>query len=266
MKPDTSLAQTAEPPPPPNIVALEKPTESDLLREQVSTLTQEAASARAKHAAELREKERDIALVRAEMEDLARQLKTANTEREEAAAQWETWSKHPFAGALYQLEAQGAGLLAELTEHTDKVIVGIADAGKAGSVTLKLAFKQSDEQHGAIIVATKITSSVPKGDPVKAYFWMKDGQVTEDDPTQKRLPLSGDKSRKPKEQPAAPPQVVEPSATLSEDDAALCAALCESCEELCVDGILPSIAQIQAHAKVNFTKARTILKMLQSRP
>ena len=153
-------------------------------------------------------KDRDskLEIAEAALEDQRGLIGEAQRQRDEALAQWEEWSKHPFFGAVYQLRRQCGEVAAELAEHVDRVICGVNNSGKAGKVTLVLAIKGSEEHAGALIAAAKVTSTIPKGDPAKAYFFMDNGSPSENDPRQKQLPIKAE-GRRP--QPTAEDKALE---------------------------------------------------------
>lgn len=228
------------------------------------------------HVAEMQEQHRNYKLLKAELEEVSR-LRTeaieakdkAEHERDEARAQWEEWSTHPFFGALYQLDRQTGELSADLVEHVDRVIAGVNDSGKAGKVTLVLGIKASEEHRGALIAAAKVTSTVPKGDPSRAYFFMDKGRITEDDPAQppliktprslKPAPTVDEKQLEQKLAKANPVvEVTEVPEDMIEDyDAAL--------QVVRVEGAKASVSLLQRRMKIGYNRASELFELLKQR-
>lgn len=228
------------------------------------------------HVAEMQEQHRNYKLLKAELEEVSRLRDNAieakdkaEHERDEARAQWEEWSTHPFFGALYQLERQTGELSADLVEHVDRVIAGVNDSGKAGKVTLVLGIKASEEHRGALIAAAKVSSTVPKGDPSRAYFFMDKGRITEDDPAQPPL-IKTPRSLKPaatveekqlEQKLAKAKPVVEvtevPEDMIEDYDAAL--------QVVSVDGAKASVSLLQRRMKIGYNRASELFELLKKR-
>lgn len=220
----------------PDIKALPTPTEADGLRDQIATLvaansglgekltdataqlegirelqertSHELAQTKAQFAeatAEIAAKNNALREVNVALDERNKEIENLTTERDEAVAQWEEWSAHPFFSAVLELTRQSNGkpVTEELAEKMKELVDAVADTGKGGTVSLVLGAKPMDG-HEALVIGAKVTSKLPKGDPDTAIVFMTaKGTMTSEDPKQKRLPLSGDRKMKPKTNPAA---------------------------------------------------------------
>ena len=241
----------------------------DYAQRQTAALQTEVA----KLTAELTEAKRDNALIMAELGDVARQRDSSRFESENARAALDEWEKHPFFGVVDQLNRQCGEISADLVEQTDKVISAANDTGKPGKVTLTLAIKPSDEHARGMIAAAKVTSTLPKADPPKAVFFMDNGKVTADDPSQRKLPMQVPQGRRPaptaderelerKLASAKPAQVVpeecpEVPAQLTDDyDAVL---------RMAMEGEKLTVQAIQRRLGIGYTRALALLDLNQKR-
>ena len=154
-------------------------------------------------------------------------------------------------------------------EHVDRVIAGVNDSGKAGKVTLVLGIKASEEHRGALIAAAKVSSTVPKGDPSRADFFMEKGRITEDDPAQppliktprslKPAPTVDEKQLEQKLAKAKPVvEVTEVPEDMIEDyDAAL--------QVVSVEGAKASVSLLQRRMKIGYNRASELFELLKQR-
>lgn len=173
------------------------------LAELLDETRQKMDTEHAKHVADMREQHLNLELVRAELERVAAELAQIRTERDEAVAQWEEWSGHPFFGAILELARQSKGtpVNEELREAFDDLVNAVSDTGKGGAVVLTLGMKVMEGTQ-AFVIASKVATKLPKGDPDNAIVFVSNGRITNEDPS---LPprMIDAPSRKPK------PTVVE---------------------------------------------------------
>ena len=205
------------------------------------------------------EKTMDISMCHAELEAQHGLLTDAQRERDEYAARWEEIEKQPFIATMLQVDRQTGVLREDLTDAFFAVMDGVNQTGKAGSITLKIALKSSEEHVGATIATADVKKTVPKEKPDKAFFFMDNGIITEDDPKQKRLPLVGDKSRKPKAK-AAP--AAAKTATV-ELDAELEPVYEKAAEIAAKEAV--SVEILKTRLNLGYTKAVVIFTALKSR-
>lgn len=206
------------------------------------------------------EKETDIKLCHAELEDQHRLLTDAQKERDEYAALWEEIEKQPFIATMLQVDRQTGVLREDLTDAFFAVMDGVNQTGKAGSITLKLLLKSSEEHVGATIAMADVKKTVPKEKPDKAFFFMDNGIITEDDPKQKRLPLVGDKSMKPKAKAAPAPAKMTATVEL---DSALEPVYEEAAKIAATEAV--SVPILQRRLSIGYTKAVVIFAALKAR-
>jgi hypothetical protein len=205
------------------------------------------------------EKTMDISMCHAELEAQHGLLTEAQKERDEYAARWEEIEKQPFIATMLQVDRQTGVLREDLTDAFFAVMDGVNQTGKAGSITLKISLKSSEEHVGATIATADVKKTVPKEKPDKAFFFMDNGIITEDDPKQKRLPLVGDKSRKPKAK-AAP--AAAKTATV-ELDAELEPVYEKAAEIAAKEAV--SVEILKTRLNLGYTKAVVIFTALKSR-
>jgi hypothetical protein len=225
--------------------------------------------------------------VNAALEQKNSELETLRTERDEAVAMWEEWNKHPFFSAVWQLamqtdsvndqrpaSAQEKTVMEELADDWRELVAAVNKTGKGGTVTLALGMKPLEGQHAAMVVGSKVAKKLPKGDPATAIVFVdQNGTMTADDPNQKRLPLSGDKKRKPKVTPAAElakakaAKVVEIPEGITEDGPEL-----SDDEEEIYDAAAPIAAQekvtaaiLQRRLRIPYVTAARIFTALKER-
>ncbi len=227
--------------------------------QDTQTLLDGARTAIEKLTKTVTEKEADIKMCHAELEEQHRLLTDAQKERDEYAARWAEIEKQPFIATMLQVDRQTGVLSEDLTDAFFAVMDGVNQTGKAGSITLKISLKSSEEHVGATIATADVKKTVPKEKPDKAFFFMDNGIITEDDPKQKRLPLVGDKSRKPKAN-AAP--AAAKTATV-ELDADLEPVYEKAAEIAATEAV--SVPILQRRLSIGYTKAVVIFTALKSR-
>ena len=212
------------------------------------------------------------------IEQKRRDIETLTTERDEAQAQWEEWSAHPFFSAVLELTRQSNGkpVTEELAEKMRELVAAVGDTGKGGTVSLVVGAKLMEGQAHAMVIGAKVTSKLPKGDPDTAIVFMNDkGQMTSEDPRQKRLPLPGDKARKPKVNEkhelakAKSATVVEIQADAGKDGPTELSAEEEEiygrAVKIASEATVVSAALLQRRLKISFAQASRICEALKNR-
>jgi len=89
-----------------------------------------------------------------------------------------------------------------------RVIAGVAQTGKTGSVTIKLVVKPAPRGGSAVYVTDDVTDDVTAKAPevqTEASFWFANdkGQLSVDHPDQRTLPFTPEAVQAPAEQAAA---------------------------------------------------------------
>lgn len=93
----------------------------------------------------------------------------------------------PFAEFL-QNHRWGA-LHSKLSEELNRVILGVVQHGKVGSLTLTLKVSPAPSGEFTVYVADDVKTKVPEGTPAPALFFVDDaGNLCKQDPRQRELP------------------------------------------------------------------------------
>lgn len=73
-------------------------------------------------------------------------------------------------------------------EELARVVRGVLETDKAGTLTLKLSIKPQGKGDNAVIVSAALTASVPQASlPDALFFADVEGDLLRDDPTQTRM-------------------------------------------------------------------------------
>lgn len=100
----------------------------------------------------------------------------------------------PFSQWL--LEQRHGGLHAELTEALQKVVQGVQEYGRPGSLTLVVNIKPAGNEIN-LLVSDDVKSKVPQPDrPTALFFADSRGNLSREDPRQPELPLREIQGRK----------------------------------------------------------------------
>lgn len=79
-------------------------------------------------------------------------------------------------------------LVAELSERLAKVVSGVEETGKQGTITLKLTIKPSKGEEGAFKVSPSISTGIPEVDlPDALFFSDEHGSLVRESPTQRGM-------------------------------------------------------------------------------
>jgi hypothetical protein len=96
----------------------------------------------------------------------------------------------PFPVILGQIRK--GELANELTEELARIVAGVMDVGKAGSLTLRLTIKPAAKNaHEMVVIEDELSSKAPRPDrPPTLFFATDDGGLSRKSPTQDDLPFT----------------------------------------------------------------------------
>lgn len=90
----------------------------------------------------------------------------------------------PFADVLRELSK--GRVHEDAAAKLQEVILAVADTGKAGSLTLKVA---PDKADGMVRVSADLKTKIPQLDRESLFYVDSDGNLSRDDPRQPHLPM-----------------------------------------------------------------------------
>lgn len=95
----------------------------------------------------------------------------------------------PLAFTAFVQQQRGGLLNSELTAELAKVVAGVVELCKPGSLTLQISIAPA-KVNGALMVVDKVTAKPPEPDRDAALFYATaEGQLSRRDPRQPELPF-----------------------------------------------------------------------------
>lgn len=99
---------------------------------------------------------------------------------------------------------RAGGLIDRCGQEMARVIAGVAQTGKTGSVTIKLVVKPAPRGGSAVYVTDDVKTKAPEVQTEASFWFANDkGQLSVDHPDQRTLPFTPEVVQAPAEQAAA---------------------------------------------------------------